>query len=111
MSYPVLAGGVVHGQHLYHRDAMWRYRPHRLKGLFPPYAVNIHRCTVISIDDKPTVWAFVDGSVQNLLYDYLRLCTKLELRKRNRAMDLYESAQDCLSDPGDAFQTLLANND
>ncbi|NCU28014.1 IS256 family transposase, partial [Candidatus Nomurabacteria bacterium] len=37
----------------------------------------------------------------------LRLCTKLELKKRNRAMDLYDLAEDYLSDPNGAMQTLL----
>jgi len=46
VNYPALIGAGLsgyHGQHLHHRDMMWRSHLHRLKGLFHPHAVDVHR--------------------------------------------------------------------
>ena len=42
---------------------------HRLKGLFHPHAVDIHRSIVISIGNKPTIRAFVDSLGERLFHD------------------------------------------
>jgi hypothetical protein len=50
---------------------------HRLKGLFHPHTVNIHRSIVISIGNKPTVWAFVDSLGERLFHDASAVQTHL----------------------------------
>ncbi len=49
---------------------MEMYHLHRLEGMFHPYAVSVHRNIVISIDHKPTAWAFVGSIREGLFHDF-----------------------------------------
>ena len=79
MNYPAPLGRgfLLHGQHLHHGDVMQRSWLHRLKGLFHPHTVNIHRSIIISIGNKPTVWAFVDSLGERLFHDASTVRTHL----------------------------------